>query len=140
MTDASAIPRLADAARAARAGSHSPYAKFHVGAALLPDNGVIVPGANVENASHGLTCCAERVAMSAARTQHAQASIIAPAVSCGADGFVHAGDQTRMPCGACRQVMVEFMVPDAPIWIDGVGAHKLSDLLATPFKLTRMLS
>jgi len=36
--------------------------------------------------------------------------------------------------------MVEFMVPDAPIWIDGVGAHKLSDLLATPFKLTRMLS
>jgi len=40
-----------------------------------------------------------------------------------------------MPCGACRQVMMEFMAPDAPIWIDGVGQRKLSELLPTPFKL-----
>jgi cytidine deaminase len=106
---------------------------------VLLDNGVIVPGANVENASYRLTCCAERVAMFAARTQYSRASMVALAVSCGADDFVHAGNHTRMPCGACRQVMVEFMVPDGSIWIDGVGTHKLSDLLPTPFKLTRML-
>jgi cytidine deaminase len=40
-----------------------------------------------------------------------------------------------MPCGACRQVMVEFMDPDAPVWIDGVGVLKLSELLPSPFKL-----
>jgi len=139
MTDANAIRRLADAARAARAGAHAPYSKFHVGAAVLLDNGVIIPGANVENASYGLTCCAERVAMFAARTQYATAGMLALAVSCGADDFVHAGNETRMPCGACRQVMVEFMPPDTPIWIDGVGTHTLSDLLPTPFKLTRMV-
>ncbi len=135
MSDANSIDRLAAAARAARAVAYAPYSKFCVGAAVLLDNGVIVAGANVENASYGLTCCAERVAMFAARTQHAQAGIVALAVSCGADDFMHAGDHTRMPCGACRQVMVEFMAPDTPIWIDGVGTHKLSDLLPTPFKL-----
>ena len=135
MQDAESISRLADAARAARAGAHAPYSNFHVGAAVLLDNGVIVPGATVENASYGLTCCAERVAMFAARTQHPGASMIALAVCCGADGYVHAGPHTRMPCGACRQVMMEFMTPDAPIWIDGIGSRKLSDLLPTPFKL-----
>jgi cytidine deaminase len=135
MPDANAISRLADAARAARAGAYAPYSKFHVGAAVLLDNGVVMPGANVENASYGLTCCAERVAMFAARTQHPGASMIALAVSCGADDFVHEANHTRMPCGACRQVMVEFMTPDAPIWIDGIGVRKLSELLPTPFKL-----
>ena len=106
---------------------------------MLCDNGVIVPGACVENASYGLTCCAGRVARFAARTQSSGASMVALAVSCGADDIVHAGNPARMPCGACRQVMLEFMAPDAPIWIDGVAAHKLSDLLPTPFKLTRML-
>lgn len=135
MPDANTIVRLADAAPAARGSAYAPYSKFHVGAAVLLDNGVIVPGANVENASYGLTCCAERVAIFAARTQHAQASIIALGVSCCADGHVYTDNHTRMPCGACRQVMVEFMAPDTPIWIDGIGTHKLSDLLPTPFKL-----
>lgn len=106
---------------------------------MLLDNGVTVPGANVENASHGLTCCAGRVAMFAARTRYSGAGMVALAVSCGTDDFVHAGNHTRMPCGACREVMVEFIAPGAAIWIDGVGVHKLSDLLPTPFKLTRML-
>lgn len=106
---------------------------------MLPDNGVIVPGANVETASYGLTFGAGRVAMFDARTQYSRASMVALAASCGADDCVQAGNHARMPCGACRQVMVEFMAPDAPIWIDGVGAHKLSDLLPMPFKLTRML-
>lgn len=135
MSDAAAINRLADAARAARATAYAPYSKFQVGAAVLLDNGVTVPGANVENASYGLTCCAERVAIFSARTQHAGASIIALAVSAGADSFVHETHNTRMPCGACRQVMMEFMAPDTPIWIDGVGTRTLSELLPTPFKL-----
>lgn len=133
--DATALARLADAARAARANAHAPYSKFHVGAAVLLDNGLSFTGANVENASYGLTCCAERVAIFAARTQHPRARIIALAVSAGADDFRHETPNTRMPCGACRQVMMEFMTADAPVWIDGVGAHPLSDLLPVPFKL-----
>ena len=135
MTDIAAITRLAEAARAARAHAHAPYSKFHVGAAVLLDNGHNVIGANIENASYGLTCCAERVAIFAARIKHRRARIIALAVSAGADDFVHETHNTRMPCGACRQVMMEFMAPDAPIWIDGVGQRKLSELLPTPFKL-----
>ncbi len=135
MPDAAALASLVDAARAARNHAHAPYSRFQVGAAVLLDNGQRVIGANIENASYGLTCCAERVAMFTARTQYPSASMIALAVSAGADDFVHATHNTRMPCGACRQVMMEFMKPDAPIWIDGVGSHPLSDLLPTPFKL-----
>jgi cytidine deaminase len=135
MPDPATLSSLASAARGARAHAHAPYSKFHVGAAVLLDNGKLVIGANVENASYGLTCCAERVAIFAARTQHPSASIVALAVSAGADEFRHETDNTRMPCGACRQVMVEFMASDAPIWIDGIGARPLSDLLPTPFKL-----
>ena len=135
MPDATALASLVDAARAARANAHAPYSKFHVGAAVLLDNGHSVTGANVENASYGLTCCAERVAIFAARTQHPRARIIALAVSAGGDDFVHETRHTRMPCGACRQVMMEFMSPDTPVCIDGVGAHPLSELLPDPFKL-----
>ena len=135
MPDDDAIASLANAARAARAHAYAPYSKFHVGAAVLLENGQSVIGANVENASYGLTCCAERVAIFAARTQYPMARIIALAVSAGADAFVHESHNTRMPCGACRQVMMEFMAEDAPIWIDGVGATPLSQLLPTPFKL-----
>jgi cytidine deaminase len=135
MSDPAALSSLASAARDARANAHAPYSKFHVGAAVLLDNGQVVIGANVENASYGLTCCAERVAMFAAKTQYPSASMIALAVSAGGDDFRHETHNTRMPCGACRQVMMEFMAPDAPIWIDGIGARPLSDLLPTPFKL-----
>ncbi len=135
MPDAAELARLVAAARDARANAHAPYSKFHVGAAVLLDNGHSVTGANVENASYGLTCCAERVAIFSARTQHPRARIIALAVSAGGDDFVHATHHTRMPCGACRQVMMEFMSADTPICIDGVGAHALSELLPVPFKL-----
>lgn len=135
MPDAAALARLAHAARAARANAHAPYSKFPVGAAVLLDNGQTLIGANVENASYGLTCCAERVAMFAAKTQYPSARIVALAVSAGGDGFRHESENTRMPCGACRQVMMEFMRPDAPVWIDGIGSRPLADLLPTPFKL-----
>ena len=129
------IGRLGEEARAARVRAYAPYSKFRVGAAVLLDNGVVVLGANIENASYGLTCCAERVAIFAARTQHPGASIVALAVSAGDDAHVHDGEQTRMPCGACRQVMVEFMAPTAQVWIDGVGVRSLGDLLPSPFRL-----
>lgn len=135
MPDSPALSQLAQAARAARSRAYAPYSKFHVGAAVLLDNGESVMGANIENASYGLTCCAERVAIFAATAQHPGARITAIAVSAGDDAYQHASDNERMPCGACRQVMMEFMAPEAPVWIDGVGAMALSDLLPTPFKL-----
>lgn len=129
------IEKLGEHARAARTLAYAPYSKFRVGAALLLDSGAVVLGSNVENASYGLTCCAERVAIFSARIQHPGASIIALAVSAGDDGHPHQGDHTRMPCGACRQVMVEFMAPASKVWIDGVGTQTLAQLLPTPFKL-----
>lgn len=129
------IQKLGDEARAARALAYAPYSKFRVGAALQLDNGAVVLGSNIENASYGLTCCAERVAIFSARVQHPGAKIVAMAVSAGDDSHPHEGERTRMPCGACRQVMVEFMAPTAPIWIDGVGTQTLTQLLPSPFKL-----
>lgn len=129
------IQKLGDEARAARALAYAPYSKFRVGAALQLDNGAVVLGSNIENASYGLTCCAERVAIFSARVQHPGAKIVAMAVSAGDDSHPHEGEHTRMPCGACRQVMVEFIAPSAPIWIDGVGTQTLTQLLPSPFKL-----
>ena len=126
---------MLEAARAVQRMAHAPYSGFRVGAALQLDNGAVVLGSNVENASYGLTCCAERVAIFSARVQHPAAKIVALAVSAGDDSHPHEGERTRMPCGACRQVMVEFMAPSAPIWIDGVGTHTLAQLLPSPFKL-----
>ena len=91
---------LFSAAREARAHAHAPYSKFTVGAALACDDGTIVTAANVENASYGLSMCAERSAVFAAvaggRTHFSAIAIAGP------DGV------TVPPCGACRQVLVEF--------------------------------
>ena len=130
-----AIRKLADAARAARAHAYAPYSKFRVGAAVLLADGAMAIGSNVENASYGLTICAERVAIFSAQVQHRGAKIVALAVSAGDDSHVHDHDNTRMPCGACRQVMMEFMDPAATVWIDGVGERSLAELLPVPFKL-----
>lgn len=135
MPETSALSQLAEAARAARASAYAPYSKFRVGAAVLLANGAQIKGANVENASFGLTCCAERVAIFSAQAQHPGVRIAALAVCAGDDSHTHDSDNGRMPCGACRQVMMEFMSPGAPIWIDGVGEMTLSSLLPIPFKL-----
>ena len=129
------IGKLGSEARGARSRAHAPYSKFRVGAAVLLDNGAVVLGANVENASYGLTCCAERIALFSAKVQHPAAKVVALAVSAGDDDHPHEGERTRMPCGACRQVMVEFMAPTAQVWIDGVGTQTLGELLPVPFKL-----
>jgi cytidine deaminase len=92
--------RLLAAAVAARAGSYSPYSHFPVGAALLGTDGRVWTGANVENASYGLSMCAERTAVFNAVANGAH-SFEAVAVA-GPDGM------TTLPCGACRQVLWEF--------------------------------
>ena len=130
-----AIKKLADAARSARSRAYAPYSKFRVGAAVLLADGATVIGSNVENASYGLTICAERTAIFSSIIQHPGVRIAALAVSAGDDSHHHEHDNARMPCGACRQVMMEFMDPSATVWIDGVGERRLADLLPAPFKL-----
>ena len=86
----------------------APYSKFKVGAALLTRSGEIVTGANVESASYGLTCCAERVALFNALTA-GKRDFIAVAVVARAPGG-------PMPCGACRQLLAEY-APQAAVWV-----------------------
>ena len=92
--------KLVEAAAKARLGSVSPYSKFKVGAALLTEPGEIFGGANVESASYGLTCCAERVALFKALTD-GKREFAAIAVVARCDGG-------PMPCGACRQLLAEY--------------------------------
>src|ERR1043165_5518186 len=92
--------KLVRAALRARQRAVAPYSKFKVGAALLTKSGEIIGGANVENASYGLTCCAERVALFKALTE-GKRNFVAVAVVAGTDGGA-------MPCGACRQLLAEY--------------------------------
>lgn len=100
--------KLIRAAAKARTGSVAPYSRFKVGAALLTKSGEIIGGANVESASYGLTCCAERVALFKALTS-GKRDFIAVAVVARAPGG-------PMPCGACRQLLAEY-APDARVWV-----------------------
>lgn len=102
---------LVAAARAAQQQAYAPYSRFHVGAALESEDGRVFTGCNVENASYGLTICAERAAVCAA-------------VSAGARRFRRAvvvsdSDPPAAPCGACRQVLAEF---GRDFRVDGFGS------------------
>lgn len=106
-----AIARQADLIRAAleaRRSAVAPYSRFQVGAALLTRAGEIVTGANVESASYGLTCCAERVALFSALT-HGKRDFLAVAVVARMRGG-------PTPCGACRQLLAEY-APGAVVWV-----------------------
>lgn len=99
---------LVRAAAEARKKARAEYSRFKVGAAILTKQGRIITGANVESASYGLTCCAERVALFAALTQ-GHTDFVAIAV-------VARATRGPMPCGACRQLLAEY-APDAKIWV-----------------------
>jgi len=92
----------------ARRSAVAPYSKFRVGAAFLTRHGEVIAGANVESASYGLTCCAERVALFKALTA-GQRNFVAVAVVARAAGGA-------MPCGACRQLLAEY-APEARVWV-----------------------
>ena len=123
---------IIETARNAATASYSPYSKFRVGAAVLA-GGELFQGCNVENASLGLTVCAERVAIFfAIAAGHRRIDAIA--VSC-IDVPPDSPFVWRMPCGACRQVMTEFGGQDLVIYVDGVGEFTLGDLIPEAFAL-----
>ena len=101
------LDSLAREAIKASERAYAPYSKFKFGAALLADDGRVFTGCNVENASYGLTNCAERTAVFKAVSEGAT-RFMAIAVAGGV------GD-VAMPCGACRQVLAEFCPPEAPV-------------------------
>jgi cytidine deaminase len=123
---------LVEQARRAARNSYSPYSHFPVGAAVLCADGTEILGCNVENASYGLTICAERNALFAA-TALGHRDLPAIAVTCPAGD--PAQPETLMPCGACRQVIVELLADDGVIVVDHVGTFTKAELLPQAFKL-----
>jgi cytidine deaminase len=130
---------LIDAARGAMIHAHAPYSRFAVGAALRLTDGTIITGSNFENASYGLSLCAETVAIAAANAQGRLRDIAAIAVTGGSvDG---AGDDVITPCGRCRQVIKETQdMAGRPLTIlcaaphgEAVARHALDDLLPHAF-------
>jgi len=106
------VQKLYAAACEARKKSYSPYSKFAVGAAFATAEGQIISGCNIENSSYGLAICAERAA-------------IAKAISDGYRSFsklVIVSEKASAPCGACRQVIQEFVSPQFEIWLASPSA------------------
>jgi cytidine deaminase len=125
--------QLIAAATRARENAHAPYSNFRVGAALQAKSGTIIGGCNVENATYGLTVCAERVA-------------ILKAISEGERGFdaiavVTDTDTPTPPCGACRQIIWEFC-GDVPVIMatlnNGQETKRMSELLPLAFDSSKL--
>src|SRR5208282_4897908 len=114
------LEELKAAALGAAERSYSPYSGFRVGSALLLTNGETVTGTNVENVSYGLTICAERSALVRAVAQ------FGPQIRVRAVAVVNLNDAPSPPCGACRQVLAEFMDPDALVSFPGGVAGGVS--------------
>ena len=109
-------------AQKAAGSAYAVYSKFHVGAALLCEDGSVVTGVNVENRSYGLTVCAERNAVFTGVGQ-GKRKFIALAISTP-DSVEPVG-----PCGACRQVLSEFMYPSAPVRFAGSGQKQVDSTI-----------
>lgn len=123
---------LRSAAREAAQQAYAPYSGFRVGAAVLLESGDIVCAANVENASYSLALCAERSAVARAVAQNG------PRIRIAALAVVNLNDKPSSPCGACRQVLSEFMPPDGVVLFPFDGspqAFRLADLLPFGFHL-----
>jgi cytidine deaminase len=123
--------RLLKAARAAMKNAHAPYSKFKVGAALLTMSGKVFSGCNVENASYGMTNCAERTAIFGAVAR------LGPEMEIRAIAITNNQDAPCPPCGACRQVIYEFG-PKATVFFKSAGGWKelsITELLPEGFRL-----
>jgi cytidine deaminase len=123
--------KLLRSAKTVMKNAHAPYSKFRVGAAVLLSNGRIVSGCNVENASYGMTNCAERTAIFSAVAQ------LGPKIEIRAVSVVNDRGVPCSPCGACRQVIYEFG-PDAIIFFQGSKGPKqahITRLLPEGFRL-----
>jgi cytidine deaminase len=130
--DQATLDTLMQHAREASSHAHCPYSHFHVGAAVLA-GGRIFTGCNVESASFGLTVCAERVAIWKAVSEGFHRM---DALACYTpDNTPATPRQGRMSCGACRQVMAEFLAPGAPVYLDGVGVLTIEELIPDAFIL-----
>ena len=123
------------AARGAMQQAHAPYSGFRVGAAVLCLDGSVVTGCNVENASYGLSMCAERVAIFRAIAEgkrHFQMMAV-----------VADTPQPVSPCGACRQVMAEFFSDETPVHLANTQGNRtqvnMSELLPRPFRPSSFL-
>jgi cytidine deaminase len=123
--------QLLQSARMVMKNAHAPYSKFRVGAAILTTSGEIFSGCNVENASYGMTNCAERTAIFSAVAQ------LGPRIEIRAVAVANDHGVPCAPCGACRQVIYEFG-PDAIIFFQGAKGPKQSlikELLPEGFRL-----
>lgn len=129
-TIADRYDELVAAACAAAVHAYAPASGFHVGAAVLDDRGVIHRGCNVENASYGLTVCAERNAVFRA-VGEGMRRVVAVAVHTPVD-------PPGSPCGACRQVLAEFADDSCPVLLvgrsPGYEQMTLGELLPRPFR------
>jgi cytidine deaminase len=126
---------LINAAGAAMDRAYAPYSDFRVGAAVLSGSGEIYCGCNVENASYGLTTCAERTAIFSAICS-GERTILAIAIQCSTG-------ETAYPCGACRQVIAEFASSDVPVYLasdHGTEVYKLAELLPHAFGLRKPIA
>lgn len=121
--------KLMDASKIAREKAYVPYSKFQVGAALLTTDGEVIHGCNIENASFGLTNCAERTAIFKAVSE-GKKNFAAIAVVADTEGPVS-------PCGACRQVLAEFCDKDMPVYLTNLKGNvtetTVSELLPGAF-------
>ena len=127
-----ALKSLLDSARQAALHAYAPYSGFRVGAALRLTSGEIVTGTNVENVSYGLTICAERSALVRAVSQ------FGPEIRVEAVAIANLNDAPSPPCGACRQVLAEFILPDAPVVFpaaDGDRTMTFRELLPLAFEM-----
>jgi len=123
--------RLLRSAKKVMKNAHAPYSRFRVGAAILLSNGKIFSGCNVENASYGMSNCAERTAIFSAVAQ------LGPKIEIRAVSVVNDRGVPCSPCGACRQVIYEFG-PDATIFFQGAEGPKqahITELLPEGFRL-----
>lgn len=126
------LEELLNKARDAAKRSYSPYSGFRVGAAIRLTNGEIVTGTNVENVSFGLTLCAERSALVQA------VSRFGPGVRIAAVAVQNLNSSPSPPCGACRQVLAEFIEPEAPVAFPsaaGVRVMPFSQVMPLAFEM-----